>query len=168
MREERNKSWLPAQIMLHTPIIITIFLITSLSYIAPAFGHALTYEEVRNSAVTLTFRYSGAAGIPSNAKVLVFKPGEIESPYLSTTTDANGRVSFLPDSEGVWRIEIQTEEGHEKVVELPVNENSAGSQSSALLRILLLVSLVANILLAVTLIKIFQKSRADSKFEEAI
>ncbi len=42
----------------------------------------------------------------------VYKPGEDKIPFAVGRTDALGRVVFLPDTDGVWRVEVISNTGH--------------------------------------------------------
>ncbi len=57
----------------------------------------------------------------------VFEPYQIFAPdstvaFQNGRTDALGRVSFLPDQPGRWRVVITTEDGHGLEVRVRVNE----------------------------------------------
>ena len=117
------------------------------------YAHAITYEKHEDRGVTLIFKFSGATTVPAHATVLVFKPGSFDEPYLRTQTDARGHLSFLPTEEGPWRLELKTDEGHEKTVTIDVGSDETYSDNSKVQRMLLLLSVTINFLLIVLILK---------------
>ena len=128
-------------------------------------AHAVTHERIEAAGVTLLFRFSGAASIPAHARVLIFSPGSFEQPYLETETDAKGYVSFIPDTDGTWRLELKTKEGHEKAISLEVGADEVIASKSKLPKLLLLGSLVANVLLLARIRKLSQRASLQSAEE---
>jgi hypothetical protein len=49
------------------------------------------------------------------AQAAIYGPSD-RLPFLETTTDRAGRVSFLPDRDGTWRAEATDAEGHHLMV----------------------------------------------------
>lgn len=73
-------------------------------------AHALSHSAQSGSAVIVELRYGD--GSPFNYEAAeVFRPGETE-PFLTGRTDANGRLAFVPDRTGDWRVRAFSEDGH--------------------------------------------------------
>jgi nickel transport protein len=77
---------------------------------APVWGHDLQYTVVPGQAVVVrlfyadntAFAFEGYEIYPEGAKL----------PAQVGRTDAQGRIAFLPDKAGMWRIKAMSEDGH--------------------------------------------------------
>lgn len=60
----------------------------------------------------------------AGVEVRVFAPGNASEPWMTGTTDAEGRFSFLPDGaqQGEWQVDInmEAEDGHGDSLTVPV------------------------------------------------
>jgi len=75
-----------------------------------AWSHELDHEVVYAEAVVVRFHF--ADGSPfSYESFEVTKPGE-KIPFQVGRTDAEGRVVFVPDVDGEWRVRVFSEDGH--------------------------------------------------------
>lgn len=73
-------------------------------------AHGLSHSARSGSAVIVELRY--ADGSPfSYESAEVYRPGETV-PFLPGRTDANGRLAFVPDRSGDWRVRAFSEDGH--------------------------------------------------------
>lgn len=73
-------------------------------------AHALTHTVQPGSAVIVELRY--ADGTPFSYEAAeVYRPGEAV-PFLAGRTDVNGRLAFVPDRSGDWRVRVFSEDGH--------------------------------------------------------
>jgi nickel transport protein len=73
-------------------------------------AHSLSHTAQSGSAVIVELRY--ADGSPfSYESAEVFRPAE-SIPFLAARTDANGRLAFVPDRPGDWRVRAFSEDGH--------------------------------------------------------
>ena len=65
----------------------------------------------------------------SNAQVVVFSPADPETPWLTATTDEDGRFEFKPDMSipGDWDVQVR-QAGHGDIVHIPIGggETSSG------------------------------------------
>ena len=94
---------------------------------APGSGHEIMHEVARGEAVIVTLHYP--EGTPfSYESFEIFRPDE-ELPFHVGRTDASGRISFLPDRDGTWRIRAFSEDGHG--VDITVEAGPAGTQTVA-------------------------------------
>lgn len=73
-------------------------------------AHSLNFSAQPASAVIVELRY--ADGSPfSYESAEVYRPAETV-PFLAGRTDANGRLAFVPDRAGDWRVRAFSEDGH--------------------------------------------------------
>ena len=118
------------------------------------FAHGTGYRQSSFRAVALEFMYSTGEAM-SYREARVFSPSDEKFAYQSGRTDEKGRFSFVPDSQGMWRVIVRDEEGHQCTAEIDVTaggNESGGSQVSTILdgwelfmRALLGVSLIFNV-----------------------
>lgn len=73
-------------------------------------AHALNHSVQPGSAVIVELRYGDGSPF-SYESAEVYRPGEAV-PFLAGRTDANGRLAFVPDKAGDWRIRAFSEDGH--------------------------------------------------------
>jgi nickel transport protein len=77
---------------------------------APATAHDLQHRIEESEAVSIRLFF--ADGSPFDFESYeVYRAGE-EVPFQVGRTDAKGRVVFLPDRAGTWRIKAFSEDGH--------------------------------------------------------
>lgn len=75
-----------------------------------AIAHGLRHEIARGEAVIVLLYHE--EGDPfANEAYEVYAPGGLP-PHQVGRTDAAGRLSFLPDRAGAWRIKVFSEDGH--------------------------------------------------------
>jgi nickel transport protein len=73
-------------------------------------AHTLNHSAQPGSAVIVELRY--ADGSPfSYESAEVYRPADTV-PFLAGRTDANGRLAFVPDRSGEWRVRAFSEDGH--------------------------------------------------------
>jgi nickel transport protein len=73
-------------------------------------AHALSHTAQPGSAVIVELRYGDGSPF-SYESAEVYRPGEAV-PFLAGRTDANGRMAFVPDRAGDWRVRAFSEDGH--------------------------------------------------------
>lgn len=87
-------------------------LLSLLCLLLPALtqAHELSYMVGSNPAVVLhLFHHDGSAFDRQRYEIL--RDGETE-PYQSGHSDARGRIAFLPDRAGTWRVRTFSADGH--------------------------------------------------------
>jgi nickel transport protein len=86
-----------------------------------ALAHELHHSAARGEAsiVTLTLADGSAFSYESYE---LFRPGE-DVPLQVGRTDALGRIVFLPDRPGAWRVKAFSEDGHGLDVTIEVEES---------------------------------------------
>jgi nickel transport protein len=73
-------------------------------------AHALSHTVQQGNAVIVELRYGDGSPFSYEAAE-VYRPGE-SVPFLAGRTDATGRLAFVPDRPGDWRIRAFSEDGH--------------------------------------------------------
>ena len=82
----------------------------------PGWSHGAIATVTQSFAVEA--RYS--SGDPmAQAQVVVYGPDDLETPWTTGQTDANGKFEFDPDSPGNWEVVIR-QAGHGTTVTVPV------------------------------------------------
>ena len=144
---------------------------------AQAHAHALYAAHTWQGSVALVqFAYAGGS-VPTYAKVEVYSPADAKVEFQNGRTDAQGRFAFMPDTPGLWRIIMADNMGHrvEHAVDASAGQGAAqiaaqnqGKPSAAVtspgvggfalpLRVLLGLSLLANMALGVAALRRKQK-----------
>jgi len=93
----------------------------------PAFGHELRYQVSDTEAVVARFTYADDSPFSYESYEL-YRPGE-SVPFQVGRTDAHGRVVFVPDAVGEWRLKVQSEDGHGEDIRLSTGQ--PGERTSA-------------------------------------
>ena len=135
------------------------------------FAHGVGYREAAEKSVALEFFYSTGEKM-SYREARVFSPKDSKFAIQTGRTDELGRFAFIPDCEGVWRVIVRDEEGHQANAEINItaeflSENISGeaqisensvfdSKFEIAIRALLGVSLIFNI---AAFVKIFSRRR---------
>ena len=73
-------------------------------------AHTLTHTAQAGGAVIVELCYGDGSPF-SYESAEVYRPGEAV-PFLAGRTDANGRLVFVPDRPGDWRVRTFSEDGH--------------------------------------------------------
>lgn len=138
--------------------LVSLCLWTSLAY-----GHGVTYGICDEHAMAVRFIYAGGEPM-SYVEAKVFGP---ESPpdleFQNGRTDARGVFAFVPDRPGSWQVEAWDNLGHKGSIEVIVEQSNTGlkvgsqietiNDSSAVIRILLALSVIANLAIVIAFIK---------------
>jgi len=74
-------------------------------------------------ASTVDFEYSDGSPV-SFAKVKIWSPDNDSIEFQNGRTDTNGRFSFFPDVDGVWRITVNDGMGHVATLEHVLSSNA--------------------------------------------
>ena len=92
-------------------------------------AHSLSHSAQPGSAIIVELRY--ADGSPfSYESAEVYRPAETV-PFLAGRTDANGRLAFVPDRSGDWRVRAFSEDGHGGDFTVAAAPDGASSAPSA-------------------------------------
>lgn len=90
-------------------------------------AHEIDHTVSRGSAVAIDFHFPD--GTPFSYESFEVIPPAEETPFAVGRTDALGRVVFLPDREGDWRVRVFSEDGHGADIVVPASP-AAGSEGA--------------------------------------
>jgi nickel transport protein len=92
---------------------------------ALAQAHEVHHRIEAYDAIVVTLRY--ANGQPFAYERYALYPAGKETPQQVGNTDAQGRVAFVPDSEGKWRLQATSADGHGINLEFAVPAVAGGA-----------------------------------------
>ena len=131
-------------------LLIVIVLSVPGSLGAHGTGHRVLEQ---NRAIVLECYYSDGSAI-NYAETRVLSPEQQEVEHQNGRTDSNGRFAFLPDSSGVWKIEVNDGIGHKIKAQVMVDleskaqiktDKSEFKKESKCLKVCLGISLIFNL-----------------------
>jgi nickel transport protein len=103
-------------------------------------AHGAKIEYTINMVVEIMAAYDSGEPM-ADAQVTVYAPTDLETPWLTGTTDDEGRFTFAPDSEiaGTWDVQVR-QAGHGDIVHIAIGEGvaSTGSTGFTTLQIVLM------------------------------
>ncbi|MCF6205581.1 MAG: hypothetical protein L3J47_01620 [Sulfurovum sp.] len=88
--------------------------------------HTISYEK----AVTVTLSFAEDEKF-SYQSYEVYPPDQ-KIPFQVGRTDALGRVIFLPNKSGTWKVNLFSEDGHGKIVNIEVKEQSNATKTDTI------------------------------------
>ena len=89
---------------------LRMLLISALAGAWPAQAHDMQYTVVGGQAVVIKLFYADDTPFSFEAYE-IYRAGE-QQPYQVGRSDSQGRIAFLPDRAGDWRIKTYSEDGH--------------------------------------------------------
>jgi hypothetical protein len=97
----------------------------------PSVAHGVRTEVAVGAMTIVTLTHENGAPM-AGASFTVLAPGS-ETAYLTGTSDSLGRVVFLPDRTGAWRVRVASADGHGAMVTLDVDSTAVNltTQGSA-------------------------------------
>ena len=97
----------------------------------PAAAHGLDHRVTGDRAVVVTLTYDD--GAPFSFESCEVTPPAQDTPSQVGRTDRRGRVVFLPDRAGDWRVRVMAEDGHGADLTVPVGDDllPAGDRTAA-------------------------------------
>lgn len=127
-----------------------------------ASAHGTGARTLGANAIAVELYYSDG-GPMAYAEARVFGPGDTaEMPFVNARSDRLGRVAFLPDRDGEWRIEGRDGEGHSIQATVTVAGGAApAGGAGGLVRWGLWASLAVNLYVAGTLWAKWRENKAD-------
>lgn len=135
------------------------------SFVSDAAAAGSDKGNATQAGLGVQFVYSGSfEGIPANANYRVYAPDAADQPFQTGRSDGLGRVLFMPDQAGLWRIELRTEKGHEATASVAVSDDLAAPPASRWGFWLLLISFSINLTLLVFLRELWMKQRKAAQF----
>ena len=114
----------------------------ALALASVANAHELTHRIERSRAIAVQAQY--ADGTPlAYAAYELFSPQDARIPFQTGRSDREGWVSFVPTSEGVWRLHLADTQGHALTLDIPADTPPKRDGLSFALRPLLGLALLA-------------------------
>ena len=87
----------------------------------PGYAHGVGYREISVKAVPLEFFYSTGEKM-SYCEAKIFSHKDSKFAAQTSRTDEQGRISFIPDSIGEWRVIVNDGQGHQCEAKINVTE----------------------------------------------
>ena len=87
----------------------------------PGYAHGVGYREISVKAVPLEFFYSTGEKM-SYCEAKIFSPKDSKFAAQSARTDEQGRIVFIPDISGDWRIIVNDGQGHQCEAKINITE----------------------------------------------
>jgi nickel transport protein len=84
-----------------------------------ALAHGVGYRVSGKKAVALEFYYSTGETM-AYLEARAYSPNDVKNAFQSGRTDEFGRYSFIPQTEGEWRVIVKDEEGHRAEAVIPI------------------------------------------------
>ncbi|MFH1679613.1 MAG: hypothetical protein ABIH26_03100 [Candidatus Eisenbacteria bacterium] len=106
-------------------MIRLLVLLGMLALAASAPAHDLDHTIGFGEALVIRFHYGNGTAF-SYESYEVFRPGET-TPFQVGRTDALGRVAFVPDAGGEWRVRAFSEDGHGADIRVPAEASTAAA-----------------------------------------
>lgn len=126
----RNARWtvIAPLAMLSALLLVgfVVALVVGLPAVAHAHGAVVDFEKDAEAVQVKALFDNGEP--MSGAQVAVYAPGDTSSPWVSGTTDQEGRFFFVPDASkgGSWDVEVR-KAGHGDTIEVPVQQADEGT-----------------------------------------
>ncbi len=95
---------------LPTAIPVLALTLVLFMFSLPVPAHHVHHEVTRGEAVVVSLAYGNGSPLAFD-RYDIFA-GDGETPYQSGKTDGEGRIVFLPDHGGVWRVKVFSADGH--------------------------------------------------------
>jgi nickel transport protein len=114
----------------HVGLALLLMSILLLVSYAPAYAHGAKIDYRINTTIDITATYDSGEPM-AQAQVSVFAPDDPQTPWLTGTSDAEGKFSFSPDpaKPGTWDIQVR-QAGHGDIIHLPIGGDSASTGAS--------------------------------------
>ena len=109
-------------------VLSILAMLSLLLFHAESRAHGLEYSvsEIAGRPI-VSFKYSG--GSPASyTEVKIWSPANDSIEFQNGRTDKNGRFSFVPDLEGMWRIALNDGMGHALTVDYNVTTIVRGTK----------------------------------------
>jgi nickel transport protein len=107
--------------------ICALLLIVGLLPENPA-AHELNHSLSQGDAVVITLSHTGDTAFSDEAYE-IFGPGDLTA-FQTGRTDKFGRILFVPDRTGTWRVRAFSEDGHGSDFEVEINDIGNLAQTS--------------------------------------
>ncbi|NEP84672.1 MAG: carboxypeptidase regulatory-like domain-containing protein [Okeania sp. SIO3B3] len=97
---------------------------------ASAHGVVIDYTVQNAVAIDIQAKFDTGQIMPE-AQVTVYAPDDPQTPWLTSTTNENGKFSFTPDMSkpGTWDIQVR-KAGHGHIIHVPLEDTTTGLQTT--------------------------------------
>lgn len=93
-----------------------------------AMAHGVGFRNSPERPVALEFYYS--TGEPmAYQSTEVFSPDDEKHSFIDGRTDENGRFSFVPNANGLWKVIVSDDEGHRANGQVEINLEALNSET---------------------------------------
>ncbi len=92
----------------------------------------------------------------------VFRPGNSRIPFAVGRTDALGRVVFLPDTDGIWKVKVTSNTGHGAELSIKVRGGMVNGEGSNVM-VFNIVRFLLGIILIVGVFVLLSKNTKNKK-----
>ena len=94
----------------------------------PGFAHGVGFREISLKSVPLEFFYSTGEKM-SYCEAKIFSPKDSKFAAQSARTDEQGRIAFIPDISGDWRVIVNDGQGHQCEAKINITEEFLKNQN---------------------------------------
>ncbi|WP_008310532.1 carboxypeptidase-like regulatory domain-containing protein [Leptolyngbya sp. PCC 6406] len=90
-----------------------------LSFPATTLAHGAHIQSRSREAIEIQATYDNGDPL-ANAQVQIYAPSDLQTPWHTSQTDAEGRYLFVPDAPGDWEVSVR-QAGHGDILVIPVS-----------------------------------------------
>jgi nickel transport protein len=108
--------WRSLMVHSHRLALIALLLISFAAH-----GHRMDHVVSQDEAMVVSLSF-GHGHPPSHETFRIYAPDQ-DVAFQNGRTDAFGRLSFLPDRPGTWRVVVSTDDGHGLELAIDVDES---------------------------------------------
>ncbi|MBR1485849.1 MAG: hypothetical protein IJ597_01160 [Synergistaceae bacterium] len=94
----------------------------------PGYAHGVGYREISLKSLPLEFFYSTGEKM-SYCEAKIFSPNDSKFAAQTSRTDEQGRVAFIPDVIGEWRVIVSDGQGHQCEAKIEITEEFLKNQN---------------------------------------
>lgn len=111
------------------PLYFLLFC-TVLGISPKALAHGANISFQPTQAIEIQAQYDGGTPM-DNAQVTVYAPDDPATPWLTGTTDAEGKFTFSPDPTltGNWDVKVR-QAGHGDLISIPIEGNNSSGENA--------------------------------------
>jgi len=84
-------------------------------------AHGVSYKVIQGG-IGIQAQYDDGQPI-SYSDCKIFAPGDMKTPYQQGLTDKYGRFVFVPDTSGIWKIEVDDGMGHGLIEKVDISND---------------------------------------------
>ena len=100
------------------------FLLVTMLIPATLWAHEVQYNIEPNRATSIKVYFADGESL-SYQEFEIYSPNDPKIPYQKGRTDRNGYLSFVPNTDGMWRVRVIDESGHGLDTEVEIKQSAA-------------------------------------------